>query len=341
MKLTLEKLSSHLEKSLLPLYMVSGDEYLLVQECADLIRRAAAAAGFSDRQRIIADKDFDWQELPGRLDCGSLFSSKSLIDITVPEAKFGDQGTKILLSITENLHPDNIILISTSKIDATRQRSKWYKALEDKGCVIAIWPIESHRLPQWLQQRCSEYQLNIPMEGLKIIADRVEGNLLAAKQELEKLSLIYGNTNITTQQVIDAVANTARFDVFKLIDSALLGDAKRVINILNSLQYQGVEAIFVLWALTRECRLLLSCHYAQAAQQNMEQTFQKLYVWPQRRPLIQNAMKRLAKRDCMKILARAKFIDETIKGARPGSPWRGLMTLYLSLAGCKLSSVAT
>ena len=245
MRLYPEKLQAHLQQQLLPVYLVSGDEPLLVQECADAIRAAARAGGCSEREVIEASgRDFDWQVILQSAGNLSLFADRRLLEIRLPSGKPGTEGSKALQEYLEVASPDDVLLIVAGKIDKQSTNSKWYKALDKAGATLQLWPIDARELPRWLQQRVAAAGMQIDRDAVQLLAERVEGNLLAAVQEVEKLKLLASDSQITAQTVTESVSDNARFNVFGLADMALKGDAAGTLKVLKKLQRKGIlEAI--------------------------------------------------------------------------------------------------
>lgn len=331
------QLAAHLQKNLAPVYCISGDESLLVQESCDLIRQAALQHGYDERERYMVDNSFDWQQLIDASQNLSLFSQRQLIELDMPKATTSDKAKtrdkgKTLLAYCENPPEDKILLIITPKIDAASKRTKWFKSIEKAGVFIAHWPIEAAKLPSWLQQRAKQRGLQIEMRALTTLADRVEGNLRAADQALEKLYLQFGNEPIRQEDVIESITDSSRYDVFKLIDSAMDKDPARVHKILTGLRQEGIEPILILWALAKQCRLLASLAHALAQGEQFANLCQQNGIWEKQKPLIQKALARRSAAFFQKCLQRAAKIDEIIKGMQTGNSWDALLSTFLVLA---------
>lgn len=333
-------LAKHLQGPLAPVYVVSGDEPLLCQEACDAIRQACRERDFGERQVFNAEANFDWGLL---LEAGaslSLFAEKRLIELRLPSGKPGDKGAAILQEYLQRPPEDTVLLLSLPKLDGSTQKTKWAKALIDGNAAqfIQVWPVDVHQLPQWIRQRLSQAGLSASPEALELIAARVEGNLLAAAQEIEKLKLLAEGNQIDAATVQAAVADSARFDVFGLIDAALGGEAAHALRILEGLRGEGIEPPVILWGLAREIRLLagLSQQYGQGIP--LEKAFAQARppVWDKRRPLLTRALQRHSSSRWNQMLRDAQLIDAQIKGQAPGSPWSGLSLLALSLAGQRL-----
>lgn len=329
MKLTVDQLNTHLKKDLSPIYCVSSDEDLLLLEAQQLIRQHAVAQGYTEVNQYTLTPSFNWQDLLQKAANLSLFSDRQLIELMIPTGKPGDAGAKQLIAYAENPLPDTILLIISGKIDSASQRSKWYKALQEKGVVIPIWPIDRQRLPQWLKQRMQQVELSCDNQGLTLLAERVEGNLLAAAQEIEKLRLLYGPGPLSLEQMTTAVTDSSRFDVFKLVDSILLGEKKRTAHILQGLRLEGIDPTLVLWAISREYRLLAQISYGMAHGKTLKQCADELSVWDSRLSMFEKAIKNKPLRYFHHLLHKAHEVDCMIKGAKPGDAWLGLLALCM------------
>ncbi|TBU90086.1 DNA polymerase III subunit delta [Stutzerimonas kirkiae] len=340
MKLPPAQLGKHLQGVLAPVYIVCGDEHLLCQEACDSIRGAARQQGYDERQVFNAEAGFDWGQLIEAGASLSLFAQKRLLELRIPNGKPGDKGAAALLEYLARPAEDTLLLISLPKLDGNTQKSKWAKALIDgkQTQFIQVWPVDAQQLPQWIRQRLSQSGLSASQEALELIAARVEGNLLAAAQEIEKLKLLADQGQITVDTVQAAVADSARYDVFGLIDAALHGQAQHSLHMLHGLRGEGVEAPVILWALSREIRLLANLAHQYAQGTPLERAFSQARppVWDKRRPLLSKALQRHSSARWNQLLQEAQQIDEQIKGQAPGDPWIGLADLSLKLAGQRL-----
>ncbi|WP_346837213.1 DNA polymerase III subunit delta [Microbulbifer sp. SAOS-129_SWC] len=329
MRIPPRQLSQNLNKGLLPIYLVSGDEPLLVQECCDSIRAAARTQGFSERELLHAENNFDWGQLLASAGSMSLFAEKKLIEVRLPNGKPGDKGSKALQEFAAVAGDDLVLLLVLPKLDRSQQNSKWVKALDQKGALIQVWPVDAQEMPRWIHQRLRAAGLDAEPEAIQILAERVEGNLLAASQEIEKLKLLSADNLITAATMSDAVASSARYDVFGLIDKALAADADGAVKTLHGLRAEGVEAPVVLWALAREIRSLLEI----GEKIDHGQPLARLVRIQKRQPLVQAALARLRPRQLEGLLLRARAVDAAIKGGRDQDPWVGLLELTLNLSG--------
>lgn len=336
MRLRSDQLTAHAARPLLPIYLVSGDEPLQLNEAVDALRAAARKQGFTEREVLEVETGFDWSALAAAGSSLSLFAERKLIELRLPSGKPGDAGAKALSAYAAAPSPDNLLLISCGKLDKQQQKSKWFTALESAGAVIQIWPVEPRALPVWVRQRLQARGLQPTPEAAQLLAERVEGNLLAAAQEVEKLALLHGAGPLDTDQVRAAVADSARYDVFELADAALGGDVTRCARILEGLRGEGDEPVLILWALVREVRALALIAAGQAAGTPPEALFQQHKVWDKRRPLYQAALKRHGLRRWYALLRRAARLDRICKGAEPGNPWDELLQFSLLIAGTRI-----
>jgi DNA polymerase-3 subunit delta len=327
-----DQLSTQLKRQLAPVYLVSGDEPLQLQECCDLVRREARAQGCTDREVIDAGSSgFDWQEILHSANSMSLFAERKLIELRLPSGKPGAEGSKALCEYLEIASGDDVLLIVAGKIDKQSTNSKWFKALDKAGVVIQVWPVDARNLPRWLRQRVSAAGMSIDEEALQLLCDRVEGNLLAASQEVEKLKLLASDSRITARSVLDSVSDNARYSVFELADKALQGDAAGSLHMLHGLRGEGTEPAVVLWSLTREIRTLYEVQLDCPNGQGVMQALNARRVWKNRISLMQSALARHNPRSMAQLLEQATKVDGSIKGFAGGRPWDNLEDLVLGL----------
>lgn len=330
MRLYPEKLSGQLKKQLLPVYLISSDDPLLQQEASDAVRQACRAQGYTERQVFSVERSFNWNQLREANATLSLFAEKRILEVRIPSGKPGDQGALVLQEYLARPAEDTVLLISLPRLDGSTLRTKWVKALQDSPICgfVQIPVITPEQLPQWLNQRLQQKGLSADTEVLELISDRVEGNLLAAAQEIEKLTLLTDAKHLDSATVQNAIADSARYDIFTLVDAALASDTARSLRILSGLRAEGNEVPVILWALARDIRQL-SLFAAQIEQgQSMQQVTNR--VWPaSRKPIIQKALQRHPAQHWQKLLQDAQLIDEQAKGQAPGSAWLSLEQLLL------------
>lgn len=332
-KLRNDQLAQNVKGKLAPVYLISGDETLLVQEACDTIRQAARKAGFSERERHHVDKQFEWAQLLSSANSLSLFDDKKIIELRIENGKPGTEGSKAICEYLENPSEDNLLMIVTPKLDGGAQRSKWVKQIEKAGYWVPIWPINAAQLPRWLGQRLQQAGLKADSQVIELLAARIEGNLLAAHQEIEKLKLLATDEWLSPELVANTVADSARYDVFGLVDKALLGDTRGAVRNLNGLRSEGTEPITILWALAREIRTLLTIAQSCEQGQNFQWAAKNAGVWDKRQPLVQQALKRLHYRQLSLLIRQANGIDKSIKGLRNADSWNELTELVLNLSG--------
>ena len=337
MQVKFEQLQSQLSRGLSPVYFLSGDEPLLQQEAADAIRTAARKQGYEEREIFHVDNSsFDWNELMQEACAMSLFSQLKILDLRIPSGKPGKDGAAALKEYCENIPQDNILIIQAGKLDGNAKKSAWVKALDAAGVVVYLWPIERQRLPGWIENRMRSRNITAPREAIQIIADRVEGNLLAAAQEVEKLVLLYGQGSVTAEQVNSSVADSARFDVFGLVDAALQGNVSRVERMMFGLETEGVEAILVLWALAREIRTIVQVATDMQNGKPLGAALDAARVWNNRKQIVGNAVRKYPPKRWSEILQKCSDIDLTIKGQSDGKAWHKLHELGVAMAGVSI-----
>ena len=341
MKVSAAQLTKQLQGELVPIYVVSGDEPLLTQEASDSIRHAARQRGIDERQVFNADAQFDWGQL---LEAGanlSLFASRQLIELRLSSGKPGDKGTAALLSYLAQPPVDNLLLINLPRLDGNTQKAKWAKALLEHPhvCFIQIWPVDAAQLPQWISQRLAKVGLAASPEAIELIAARVEGNLLAAAQEIEKLRLLTDDAQLSVATVQAAVADSARYDIFGLLDTILAGQAAHALRMLQGLRGEGLEPPVILWALARELRQLANLAQQQAQGIPLERLFSQTRppIYDKRRPLITKALQRYPIGRWQQLLVEAQQIDACIKGQAEGDVWNALAGLSLRMSGHPLA----
>ncbi|HAD08174.1 MAG TPA: DNA polymerase III subunit delta [Porticoccaceae bacterium] len=329
-----EQLANPWEGDLSPFYLVSGDEPLLVQEACDSIRAAARATGFDDREVFEAAQHFDWVQVLNEANSLSLFASRKILEVRLPSGKPGKDGGRFLQEYCENISPDNLLLLVLPRLDRSATNSAWFKTLDNHGTVIQIWPVNARQMPQWISQRLRAAGIEANAQAIEVLAERVEGNLLAASQEIEKLKLLIGEQkNIDAETMSSVVSDSARYSIFTLVDRALAGESEAAARTLYGLRNEGTEPLAVLWALTRELRTLIKAEEQMAAGEHGSAALQRLGVWQQRQGLVRNALKRLKPAQLNLLLRQTAGIDRAIKGMRDACPWQELNTVVLSLSG--------
>jgi DNA polymerase-3 subunit delta len=327
MRLSPDQLPAALARSLAGVYLVSGDEPLLVGEAADAIRAAARAAGYADRTVFFIDKSFDWDELRNESHSLSLFAQRRLFELRMPTGK-PDKGAQLLAGLAAQPPPDVVCLIVTGKLDRKVTEAPWVRAVEKHGAWVPVWPVKITELPGWLRARARALKVEIEPAAAQLIVDRVEGNLLAAKQELEKLSLLTNGEPISADLVLRSVGDSARYDVFQLAEAAAAGDTTRALRVLLGLKSEGVEPTLILWALVRELRGMWQARERDRLGSQRTGSGWNLVATPS-----PAALSRLKKIPLARLLSQASHTDRVIKGLARGDAWSALIGLTGGLAG--------
>jgi DNA polymerase-3 subunit delta len=332
LKIQANQLSSHLLKSLAPCYLVTGDEFLLVDEALDAIRERARERGFTSRERHVATTGFDWAALTASTSNLSLFAEQRIIELRLPTGKPGKAGSAAIIELVQQSNSELLFIVTGPKLDRSSSASKWAKTIDQKGVSLPTWPIGIRELPGWIANRMRAAGLQPDRDAAMLIADRVEGNLLAAQQEIEKLRLILGEGKVTAEAVNEAVANSSRYDVYKLTDAALAGDSRRSVKILGGLRSEGVEPVIVVWALTRELRTLAKLDDVIRQGGDLGQAMQKSGVWRNRQALVRGCISRHQHGDFHKMLQATGRADAAAKGQRAGNPWHMATDVVVGLS---------
>ena len=331
-----DQLSRHLaSQPLASLYVVVGDEPLLVTEACDAIRAKARAEGCTERQVFVGDARSDWSQLTAAGGTMSLFGDRQLSELRLPTGKPGKNGGAAIATWIESLGPDRVGLVAMPQPDKQTRSAAWVSALEAAGIWVAIDPVSLAVLPRWIAGRRALANQQAPAEALDWMATQVEGNLLAAHQEVQKLALLYPAGPLSTEQIQQAVMNVARYDVFALREAMLAGDSARLLRMLDGLQGEGEGLPLVLWAVADEIRLLALISEAQAAGESREAIMRRLRVFGDRERGLLDTLKRRRGTDWMALLREAHQLDRLIKGVPlPGcdaDPWRALARLALQV----------
>ena len=342
MRLRIDQLPNHLNRpELAPIYCLTGDEPLQLLESADAIRQRARDLGAEDRTVLNVDSSFDWGELSRESANLSLFSETRLIELRLGASKPGKKGSDAFIKYTESpACENNILIITTDKLDKQAQQTKWFKTLERTGVIIQIWPIEPARLPSWIMRRCKKMQKTIDRDAAEFIAHRTEGNLLACNQELEKLALLVKKDAITLDDTLEAVIDSTRYDVFTLIEQAFMGSTRRISEMLRGLQQEGTEPISLMGSIMWEYRRVCSIVADISEGIPKEKSFAAHRVWNQRQAAINTVINRYNQDTINRILAHATTIDRSLKGATKQNAWELIEIFLFEIAGIKLQSSA-
>ncbi len=336
MQLRVDALEGQLARGLAPLYVISSDEHLLALEAADKIRRAARANGYSERDVLTVERSFKWGELLAANQALSLFGDKKLIELRIPTGKPGKDGGAALQSYAKDLSPDNLTLVTLPKLDWQTAKAAWVGALQQVAVYIEIPAVERAQLPGWIGTRLAAQGQSADRQSLDFIADRVEGNLLAAHQEIQKLGLLHEPGKLTFEQIHDAVLNVARYDVFKLSEAMLAGDAARLVRMLEGLKGEGEALPLVLWAVAEEIRTLLKLKSGMAQGRPLGMLLKEYRIWGPRERMMEPALRRIPLATLETALQQAAQVDKMIKGLRAktfaGDAWDAMLQLALKVA---------
>ena len=351
MALSPDQLEAGLARRLAPAYLIAGDEPLLTQECADAVRRRARETGCTEREVHHVERGFDWNALAADLASLSLFAGRRLVELRFRTPAAGEGGAEVLARFAAAPPDDVVLLCLAPKLDKRQQGAAWVKALAGAGEFVQVWPVDAPALPRWIDGRLRRAGLRADAEAVRLLADRVEGNLLAAHQEIEKLRLLHGAGEIDADDVRAAVADSARYDIFKLADAALAGQAGRALRILGGLRAEGMAIPQVLWPLARELRSLVRVRSLLDQGMAPQAALARAGVWRNRAGLVQRAVGRHDARALRALVRQAALVDRLAKGALPGNvvrlpaglagasaqrlvdPWLELAELLRALAG--------
>ncbi len=325
-----DQLQASISKTVYPVYLVSGDEPLQQMESLDVIRSFLREQEYAEREILDVDAQFDWHRLIEEAANMSLFASRRIVELRLPSAKPGRQGSQVIKEYLSRPPEDTVLIINAGKVDASAKKSAWYKSVEQNGLVVQCWPVPVEKLSIWLKQRFKAHDMDADNEVLAYISQHVEGNLLAADQEIEKLFLLLGPGKITYADVAEAVTSQSRYSVFELVDMLLTGNMKRVIKIVSGLKAEGVVPVVINWALTKDIRLLTQ---AAQNQSSAELLLKRSGVWQTRMGLFKACLSRHSHRSLQMMLKRCAYIDAVSKGVVDANVWDEIETLCVRLAG--------
>ncbi len=342
MQINADQMARHLERGLAPLYLVSGDEPLQVEECGDAIRRRAEAGGCSERSVFTVEPGFDWDGLRTATQSLSLFAERRLIELRLPTGRPGEAGAALLGELAGNASADMVLLVITGKLDKTQRESSWVRAIESAGTHVVIWPLDTQKLPSWLTQRFAARGLKPETGVVDLLAWHLEGNMLAAAQEVDKLAMLCGaaqgragaaDGRVRLADVEESLADSARFSVYQLVDAVLAGEVVAARRILASLRSEGGEPILILWALARELRTL--AQMGQELARGKPESSVLARAWAQRRTLVGKALRRHPASAWLGFVRRSAQLDRVLKGRETGDLWLELERLLLAVAGLR------
>ena len=322
MKIYANQLDSQLTQGLQPCYLIVGDEPLQLKEATDAIRQKAQSEGFTEREVLHVDNKFKWDMLFASMGTMSLFAEKKIMEIHLPTGKPGAAGSKAITQFVENLPVDIVLMIQCEQWTAANDKTKWAKTIEAKGSFMRVYMPKPHEFGQWLRQRCQKIQLNVDNDTIALLSMRLEGNLLAADQELIKLKMRFANQSISAKDVAGLVADNARFDVFRLTDALLENNLVRVLRMLRALKQNNTAIVVIHWAIERQIRTLLHFAYIKAKGQRVGPAdYRKQGIWQNQQAQIQSALNRLNADKLEELLSGIALLDRVIKGQAYGDAW--------------------
>lgn len=339
MKLYANQFEGNLKRGLANAYLIAGDEILLQQECVDALRAEARKQGFTERELYIAERGFDWGQLLAHAGNMSLFAERKIVELRLPTGKVNKDGQGLLLEMLANQPDDVLLIILAPKLERGVTSSKWYKELDKQGVHVDIRPIKPEHMLRWMNERLHKKGLRSEPDAVRLLAERVEGNLLAAAQEIDKISLLFSEGDeLTLDKVKSAVAHSARYDVYRLTDAALSGWKRRALKILAGLEAEGNDPILVLWAMLRDLHQLVTAKHASMSGKNINSALRSAGIWDTRAKAFQQAMQTHTIAQMYQFLDHASDIDCVIKGQKPSKErsrdaWHELRNLISAVAG--------
>lgn len=339
MKITADNLRASLAKGLSPVYLVTGDDPLLTSEACDAIRAKARAAGFTGRELHFVERGFDWNDLRASTQSLSLFAERRIVELRMPTGSPGD-GADTIIELATTKPDDILLLIITDRLDGRALSTKWATAVEQHGTMVQVWPIDLPKLPDWIRERLQRHGLVAEGAAASLIADRVEGNLLAAHQEIEKLALLHPPGPLTADAVLEEVVDSARYDVLQLGEVAMRGQAARALRILRGLRQEGTELTLVLWGVNKDLHWLARVEFMVRNGQAPDAAMNAEFVWRPRQAAMRQALSRLKGPAIVGLLSDAARVDRAIKGALKRDPWLEMEALIARLAGVRLARAA-
>jgi len=331
MQLRPDQLAKHLAGDLKPIYWIHGNETLVVMECQETLRKACRDKGILERDVYHVDNpsQFNWDSLADANASLSLFGDRKIIELRLSGNKVGDQGSKALQAYAADANPDNVLIISSPRLEKAQHNSKYFKAIQASGATVQVYDINSQDLPAWLSTRAGARGLQLSAEACQVMADRVQGNLLAAAQEVDKL-IMAGHTQVDAAMAESVVADSARFNVFAMVDAAMMGDT-RCLTMLEYLRAEGNDAVGTTMALARELRNGLAIAEGLERGQSLKSIMDGLRLWSSKMPIYQSFSRRMNVKKAARLLQQCKEVDHMSKGMADGNPWTGIGRILLNM----------
>ncbi|MDR9414114.1 MAG: DNA polymerase III subunit delta [Spiribacter sp.] len=328
----IEELPKRVARGLDPVYLLAGEEPLLIEEALDGLRAQARAAGFAEREVLHVETGFSWSRLGEVADNLSLFSERRIIELRMPNGKPGREGASALRDYASAPPEDTLLIVICGRLDPAQRKSAWAAALAGAGVMSYAWPVPREALPRWIAERARQRGVSLEREAVAVIAERNEGNLLALAQEIDKLALLADGKAMSGAQARDAVSDSARFAIFDLPEAVLAGDLPRTRRIARRLRAEGEEPVLVLWGLAREIRVLTDLQAAQRPGGDRQAVLRRHRVWKNRQARLQQLAQEAPREAWAKLLSRAAAADRVLKGAERRRPWDELIELACDAA---------
>lgn len=333
MKLYPDKLDAHLARQTAPIYLLHGDEPYQLMQLGDKLREHARNSGFDERQVLIANDDNDWAAFREAADSMSLFAEQRIIELRLPTGKPGRTGGEVLKQYCANPASDVLLIITSAKLDRGGSSSAWFKAIDKVGVTIAVWPIESAKLARWLSDKLAGHGLQATREAVSLITEKVEGNMLAAAQEVERLALLFPTGELNAEQVLSAVSDSARYSIGDLVQASLAGQSARAVRILRGLRDEAVAPVPILWSLSQEIRSGTRAAEAHERGMGIDAALKGAGVWQSRAAPLKAAMGRHTAASWLSMLVASTHLDRLVKGHATGDVWDSFETLCVQLSG--------
>jgi len=338
MKISPDNLSKSLLKELLPCYLVSGDEPLLIQESLDLIRLAAEKEGFTSRDLYDQTQSLDWNEILNSCRSLSLFAEKKIIEIRLNSLRLGRIGSKSIIELIEEINDEVFVIISAPKLDKAATSSKWLQFIQKEGGFVQVWPLKGKETTNWLRSRMRLVDLHADQQVIEMMSERLEGNLLAASQAIEKLHLYLGTGEVNEADIQRAVSDHSRYDVYQLVDSILKGNIKLGLKILHVIRSEGTDAVIVIWAFIRELRALSRIAESIELGSTLNQAIQTHRVWTSRKNIVTACVKRHKAKNFYDMIKSCTNADTVAKGHAYGNKWQLIRNIMLELSSDNLAA---
>lgn len=338
MRIYHNNLLSTLNQGFKPVWLIFGDEPWQKNDSLATLKNTFSQQGFDEIIRFAADDKFDWSTILNEYQSMSLFSNLRIIEVEILSGKVNEAAGKMLLTLSELFNNDVVLIIHGPKLDGAQQKKKWFKTLENVGCFLPLYDIEGKQLYQWINRQINKLQLNIHPEVTPMMVELFEGNLLALDQELQKLSILFGQNLITTQDAEKIIINQAKFNPFQVIDSLLIGDLKKCVSILDQLQHEGAPVAQLIWFLHKEVLQLIEMQEKIKQGESLPNLYKTYRIWDKKKPLYQHALNNITYSNLSHALARLAQVDLLSKTSSDFNPYVLLSDICITLYHGKITS---